>query len=171
MNLRELWKKYDSYNQFNVSVLSEEIKTQGVQLVYPAGSVIISLGDFPDYVYFIQSGSAIGTRDYHDGNNYFYFRITSENGSVGLLEVLARKDRSVATVVAETQVTALRISSSIIYEYLMKNVGCTGVPILWPMICISVPAMMESSIIKKELTGCGIIWCSTIPDMPHQDSL
>ena len=50
MNLRELWKKYDSYNQFNVSVLSEEIKTQGVQLVYPAGSVIISLGDFPDYI-------------------------------------------------------------------------------------------------------------------------
>ena len=122
MNLRELWKKYDSYSQFNVSVLPEEIRAQGVQLVYPAGSVIISLGDFPDYVYFIQSGSAIGTRDYHDGNNYFYFRITSENGSVGLLEVLARKDRSVATVVAETQVTALRISSSIIYEYLMKNV-------------------------------------------------
>lgn len=122
MNLRELWKKYDSYSQFNVSVLPEEIRAQGVQLVYPAGSVIISLGDFPDYVYFIQSGSAIGTRDYNDGNNYFYFRITSENGSVGLLEVLARKDRSVATVVAETQVTALRISSSIIYEYLMKNV-------------------------------------------------
>ena len=62
MNLRELWKKYDSYSQFNVSVLPEEIRAQGVQLVYPAGSVIISLGDFPDYVYFIQSGSAIGTR-------------------------------------------------------------------------------------------------------------
>ena len=71
MNLRELWKKYDSYSQFNVSVLPEEIRAQGVQLVYPAGSVIISLGDFPDYVYFIQSGSAIGTRDYHTALSVF----------------------------------------------------------------------------------------------------
>lgn len=90
MNLRELWKKYDSYDQFNISVLPEEIRAQGVRLFYPTGSVIISLGDSPDYVYFIESGVAIGTRDYNDGNNYFYFRITNENGSVGLLEVLAQ---------------------------------------------------------------------------------
>lgn len=122
MNLRELWRKYDSYNQFNISVLPEEIKTQGVHLSYPAGSVIINLGDFPDYVYFIESGVALGTREYNDGNNYFYFRITSENGSVGLLEVLARKEQCVATVVAETAVTALRISSAVIYEYLMRHV-------------------------------------------------
>lgn len=122
MNLRELWKKYDSYNQFNISVLPEHIRAQGVRLLYPAGTVIISLGDFPDYVYFIESGVALGTRDYNDGNNYFYFRITSENGSVGLLELLARKEMCVATVVAETEVTALRISSAVIYEYLMKDV-------------------------------------------------
>lgn len=122
MNLRELWKKYDSYDQFNISVLPEEIRAQGVRLFYPTGSVIISLGDSPDYVYFIESGVAIGTRDYNDGNNYFYFRITNENGSVGLLEVLARKERCVATVVAETEVSALRISSAVIYEYLMKHI-------------------------------------------------
>ena len=36
MNLRELWNKYDTYSQFNVSVQPEEIRAQGVQLVYPA---------------------------------------------------------------------------------------------------------------------------------------
>ena len=121
MRLEELWKKYSPYNQFNLSVLPEEIKSQGVRLTYEPHSVIISRGEFPKYIYFIESGTALGTRDYKDGNNYYYFRITSKTGSVGLLEVLAHEPQTIATVVASTRVTVLRISSAVIYEYLMTH--------------------------------------------------
>ena len=116
MRLEELWKKYSPYNQFNLSILPEEIKSQGVRLTYEPHSVIISRGEFPKYIYFIESGTALGTRDYKDGNNYYYFRITSKTGSVGLLEVLAHEPQTIATVVASTRVTVRRISSAIIYE-------------------------------------------------------
>lgn len=121
MKLQELWKKYSPYNQFNISVLPEEIKKQGVRLTYEPHSVIISRGEFPRYIYFIESGIALGTRDYIDGNNYYYFRITSQTGSIGLLEILAHEPHTIATVVANTRVTVLRISSAIIYEYLMTH--------------------------------------------------
>ena len=121
VRLEELWKKYSPYNQFNLSVLPEEIKSQGVRLTYEPHSVIISRGEFPKYIYFIESGTALGTRDYKDGNNYYYFRITSKTGSVGLLEVLAHEPQTIATVVASTRVTVLRISSAVIYEYLMTH--------------------------------------------------
>lgn len=122
MNLEELWKQYGSYNQFNLETLPPDILSQGVRLTYASGSVIISRGDFPGYIYFIESGVALGTREYNDGNNYYYFRITRETGSLGLLEVLAREPRSIATVVASTEVNVLRISSAVIYEYLMQHV-------------------------------------------------
>lgn len=121
MVLEELWKKYNTYDQFNIAVLPQEIKAKGVRITYEPRTVIISRGDFPSYVYFIESGVALGTRDYNDGNNYYYFRITRQTGSLGLLEVLAREPRCIATVVASTRVTVLRISSAVIYEYLMTH--------------------------------------------------
>lgn len=122
MQLQELWKKYSPYNRFDLSVLPDEIKAQGTRITYPPQSVIIRRGDFPQYLYFIESGFVFGSREYHDGNNYCYFHINKDNGSVGLLEILAQEPQSIATVIAGTQVTALRISSAVIYEYLMTHV-------------------------------------------------
>lgn len=121
MQLQQLWKKYSPYNQFNLSILPEKIKNQGVRLTYEPHSLIISRGEFPKYIYFIESGVALGSRDYKDGNSYYYFQITSKTGSVGLLEVLAHEPRTIATIVANTRVTVLRISSAVIYEYLMTH--------------------------------------------------
>lgn len=121
MKLQKLWKQYSPYNKFNLSILPESIKAQGIRITYPPQSIIIQRGDFPSYIYFIESGIALGSRDYNDGNNYCYFHITKETGSVGLLEILAHEPQVIATIVASTEVTVLRISSAIIYEYLMSH--------------------------------------------------
>lgn len=119
--LQTLWKKYSAYSKFNLSVLPEEIKAQGVRLVYQPQSFITTRGAFPEYIYFMESGIALGCRQYHTGNNYYYFKLTPDDGTIGLLEILSRESQCVATVIASTEVTVLRISSSVIYEYLMTH--------------------------------------------------
>lgn len=121
MQLEELWEKYREYDCFNLSVLPEHILKQGVRVTYPPRSVILNRGEFPKYIYFLESGIALGTRDYNDGNNYYYFQIGTENGCLGLLEVLSHQPKVVATVVAGTEVTVLRISSAVIYDYIMNS--------------------------------------------------
>ena len=78
-------------------------------------------GDFPQYIYFIQSGSVLGQRSNSDGSEYKYFRVDSKDGNIGLLEIFGRKDRYVATIVCITKVTALRLSSAEFYDYVMQD--------------------------------------------------
>lgn len=121
MHLEDLWKKYREYDRFNLSVLPDHILKQGVRVTFPPRSVIINRGEFPRYIYFVEAGIALGTRDYTDGNNYYYFQIDTKSGCLGLLEVLSHQPRTVATVMAGTEVTALRISSAVIYDFIMNN--------------------------------------------------
>ena len=111
MKLEELWERYGSFGPFNIGSLPESIRSQGTRIVFPPRSVIVNRGDFPRYIYFVERGVALGTRNYNDGNNYYYFQIDRENGCLGLLEVLSRQPATVATVVARTEVTALRVNS------------------------------------------------------------
>ncbi len=131
MRLEELWAKYSSYNQFNYSILPEELKEKGSIVSYRPNEVIINQGDFPRYIFFIMEGLAFGTRNYHDGNNYRYFTLTPSTGSIGLLEVAARKPGAVATVIAATEMKMLKLDSAIAYEYLM-----THMEMLWNCIYI-----------------------------------
>ena len=94
MRLEELWLQYSSYNQFNYSILPEELKEKGITVKFRPNEVIISQGDFPRYIYFIMEGIAFGTRNYNDGNNYRYFTLTPSTGSIGLLEVVAQIGRA-----------------------------------------------------------------------------
>lgn len=121
MQLEEIWEKYGSYDQFNYSTLPEELKEKGTIVRYRPNEVIIAQGDFPRYIFFIMEGFAFGTRNYHDGNNYRYFALTPSTGSIGLLEVVARKPRAVATVIAATDMKMLKLDSAIAYEYLMAH--------------------------------------------------
>ena len=67
--LKALWEQYCvTHHGFNLSVLPEEIKKQGIRITYQPQSVIVSRGTFPEYIYFIESGTALGTRHYDDGN-------------------------------------------------------------------------------------------------------
>ena len=123
MKLKELWEKYSEYDSFDIANLPEEIRSQGVSITYPPRSIIVSRGDFPKYIYFIEKGTVLGARDYTDGNNYYYFRQTRENGALGLLEILSHKPRIIATIVAATEVKVLRIDSAVIYEFILKDPG------------------------------------------------
>lgn len=122
MLLQDLWNEYSPYNQFNLSILPEEIRSQGVRMTYQPHSILINRGEFPQYIYFIESGTVLGTRDYTDGNTYHYFNLNKEAGCVGLLEVMAQRPQSIATIIAANEVTVLRIQSSIIYQYLMTHI-------------------------------------------------
>lgn len=118
MRLEDLWDKYNSYNQFNHSILPDELKERGTTVRYRPNEIIICQGDFPRYIFFIMEGVAFGTRNYNDGNNYRYFTLTPSTGSIGLLEVIAHKPRAVATVIAATDMKILKIDSAAAYEYI-----------------------------------------------------
>ena len=86
-----------------------------------ARCMIVSRGEFPHWIYFILEGTVTGIREYADGNEYSYFQLDKQNGSIGLLEILARKDRYIATIVSTTKVKLLRIEAEVIYEAIMED--------------------------------------------------
>jgi len=122
MRLEELWVKYDSYDQFNYSILPKELRERGSIVRFRPKEAIINQGDFPRYIFFIIEGVAFGTRNYSDGNNYHYFTLTPSTGCIGLLEVIARKQKAVATVIAATDMKLLKLDSAVAYEYLMTHI-------------------------------------------------
>lgn len=121
MNLRSEWAKYKNEVTFNLSILPEEIVKLGKWIIYPPKTIIVTRGEFPEYLYFIKSGTALGTKNYLDGNEYNYFQIDKNNGNIGLLELFARKDAYVATIMSITEVVALRMEAAMIYDYIMNN--------------------------------------------------
>ena len=123
MDLRERWEHYGEHVGLNYSVLPEDLKKRGRQIVFQPQSILVLRGDFPQYIYFIQSGSVLGQRTNSDGSEYKYFRVDSKDGNIGLLEVFGRKDRYVATIVCITEVVALEINSADFYDYVMQDVG------------------------------------------------
>jgi len=123
MNLERMWEKYSAETEFNYWTISKWIEGYGTRLKYDPNTVIISRGDFPQYVYFLVDGIALGLRDYEDGKDYSYFQVDKLNGNIGLLEVLARKDKYVATITSLTKVELIRIDSTIVYEQIMSDLS------------------------------------------------
>ena len=121
MDLMDEWKKYEHQTEFNYSVLPEALKCRGEKLTYKPNKTIIMAGEFPEYVYFIEEGIAIGTRNYKDGKEYHYFQIDKHVGSPGLLELFSRKQAYIATIVSVTEVHAVRIRSALLYRYVMTH--------------------------------------------------
>lgn len=122
MTLKELWKRYEKFNAFNFDSLSDELKGQAVKVVFEKDEIITMLGDSPQYVYFIDSGIAQGVRLYGNGNAYHYFQIRRQNGSIGLLELLAQEETYVATIIASTRLVAWQVPASSVYSFIMGNV-------------------------------------------------
>ncbi|SET92515.1 Crp/Fnr family transcriptional regulator [Lacrimispora sphenoides] len=122
MDLKKEWEKYEKEIEFNYSVLPDEMKSRGELITYAPKQFIVSQGEFPQYIYFIKEGIALGTRNYSDGNEYNYFQIDKNNGSIGLLELFARKDAYVATIISMTEVKAVRMESAAIYAYVMNHI-------------------------------------------------
>ncbi|MEI5989478.1 Crp/Fnr family transcriptional regulator [Enterococcus crotali] len=123
MNLHETWQKYPTDRVLNFSDISSYLNEKGHTVIYKSGQSIIEKGDFPSYIYFIIEGIAIGKRDYEDGNEYNYFQIDKQNGNIGLLEIVAKKEQYVATITCLTDVKVVRIESVIVYEILMNHLS------------------------------------------------
>ena len=121
MGIQEKWKKYEEETAFNFSFLPEEIKKKGREQTFRQKQYIVYRGDAIQYIYFIKSGSALGTRSYADGNEYNYFLVDSRNGSIGLLELFARKSEYIASLLCRTEVTVIRMDAGIVYDYVMEH--------------------------------------------------
>lgn len=123
MNLKELWKHYSEDGVFNIGALPKELIAKGTRVEYKPNSVMVSKGEFPDNIYFILEGNVAGVREYSNGNVYSYFRLDETNGSIGLLEILAKQEKYIATIVTVTEVKALRIDSAVVYRAIMEDIG------------------------------------------------
>lgn len=123
MELQEAWKKYRDETVFNYSIVPEALKRKGERMKAGPRTMIVSRGEFPRNVYFILEGTVAGIREYADGNEYSYFQLDKNNGNIGLLEILARKDRYVATIVSVTEVELVRIDAALIYETIMQDIS------------------------------------------------
>lgn len=123
MNLKELWKHYSEDGVFNIEALPEELIAKGTRVEYKPNSVMVSKGEFPANIYFILEGNVAGVREYSNGNVYSYFRLDETNGSIGLLEILAKQEEYIATIVTVTEVKALRIDSAVVYRAIMEDIG------------------------------------------------
>lgn len=88
----------------------------GEKIKFSPKSLIVSRGDFPQSLFFIMSGTAMGIREYSDGNEYSYFQLDHTNGSIGLLELLARRESYVATIMTTSELTAIKINAEDVYE-------------------------------------------------------
>ena len=121
MTLQALWSKYQNDTVFNLSSLPEEIRKQGREVRFAPREIIVSRGETLKYVYFLKSGKAIGQREYANGKEYTYFRVTSKGGNIGLLELLSRNETLVASIIALTEVTAVRLDASLILEMIMTD--------------------------------------------------
>lgn len=122
MNLKELWKHYSEDGVFNIEALPEELIAKGTRVEYKPNSVMVSKGEFPANIYFILEGNVAGVREYSNGNVYSYFRLDEKNGSIGLLEILAKQEEYIATIVTVTEVKALRIDSAVVYRAIMEDI-------------------------------------------------
>lgn len=121
MGIQKKWDYYADETVFNFSILPEKIQQYGKKVTFWPKQFIVLRGDALRYIYFIKSGSALGTRNYANGNEYNYFVIDNENGNIGLLELFAREPEYIASIICTTQVEAIRIEAEVIYDFVMED--------------------------------------------------
>lgn len=123
MKLKRVWDKYADETKFNFSIISEFLDEFGKEMVLKPDTVIVSRGDFPTHVYFIKEGVATGLRDYEDGKDYNYFQVDQTNGNIGLLEVISRREKYIATITCLTKVTLIKVDSAMVYQLIMSDIS------------------------------------------------
>lgn len=121
MDLKSLWKKYNNTSKFNLNDIPKNIQEKGIIEEYSKDSIIVTKGDYPEYILFISSGIVIGSKEFENGNKYRYFQLDKTNGSIGLLEILAKKEEYVSTITALTNVKILKVPSNLILEVVMED--------------------------------------------------
>lgn len=119
--LKKMWQLYGSEKRFNYTKIQDRLGDKYTSVKFKNNEQIVTRGEFPEYIYFICSGVAVGIREYEDGSEYDYFQLDETNGSIGLLETLAQKEEIIATVTCAADVDAVRVPSATVYQWIMQD--------------------------------------------------
>ena len=116
-----IWKQFDVSYGIALDLLPESFIAHATRKVYLPEEVIVSEGDSLQFVYYIESGVVDGMKRFESGKDYHYFKLDRFNGAIGLLELFSRQSAIIATIVAKTKVTILRIPADELYLFAMND--------------------------------------------------
>ena len=115
------WQKYDAAFDVLLDLLPQELLSCCKRICYAPNDVVVNEGDLLEYIYFIESGVVDGVKRYENGKEFQYFKLDKVNGAIGLLELFSRQRTIIATIVASTKVTMLRVSAAELYACVMED--------------------------------------------------
>lgn len=121
MKIESVWRQFDISYDNALDLLPKSLATCCTRRNYIPEEIIVSEGDSLEYVYFIESGIVDGMKRFESGKDYQYFRLDRSNGAIGLLELFSRKREIIATILAKTNVSILRISADELYSFAMND--------------------------------------------------
>ena len=116
-----IWSQFDVSYGIALDLLPAALAAHTMRKVYSPEEVIVSEGDSLQYVYYIESGVVDGMKRFESGKDYHYFKLDRFNGAIGLLELFSRQSAIIATIVAKTKVTILRIPADELYLFAMSD--------------------------------------------------
>lgn len=116
-----IWNQFDVSYGIALDLLPASLAARTTRKVYLPEEIIVSEGDSLQYVYYIESGVVDGMKRFESGKDYHYFNLDRFNGAIGLLELFSRQSAIIATIVAKTKVTILRIPADELYLFAMND--------------------------------------------------
>ncbi len=119
--IESVWKQFDISYGNALELLPPSLVACCTKRNYTPNEMIVSEGDSLEYVYFIESGIVDGMKRFESGKDYQYFKLDRSNGAIGLLELFSRKNEIIATILAKTNVSILRIPADELYAFAMND--------------------------------------------------
>lgn len=120
-SLETVWNQFDVTHGVALDLLPAALAARSTRKKYAPEDIIVGEGDSLQYVYFIESGVVDGMKRFESGKDYQYFKLDRFNGAIGLLELFSRQSAIIATIVAKTNVTILRIPADELYLFAMND--------------------------------------------------
>ena len=121
IDMNHIWSQYDVSYGVALDLLPAALAPRCTRIKYLPEDVIINEGDSLEYVYFIESGVVDGMKRFESGKDYQYFKLDRFNGAIGLLELFSRQSTIIATILAKTKVSILRIPADELYVFAMND--------------------------------------------------
>lgn len=121
VNMNQVWSQFDVSYGVALDLLPAALTPRCTRKKYAPEDVIINEGDTLRYVYFIESGVVDGMKRFENGKDYQYFKLDRFNGAIGLLELFSRQSTIIATIIAKTNVSILRIPADELYLFAMND--------------------------------------------------
>lgn len=121
MKIESVWRQFDISYGNALDLLPQSLATCCTRREYIPDEIIVSEGDSLEYVYFIESGIVDGMKRFESGKDYQYFKLDRSNGAIGLLELFSRKSEIIATILAKTNVSILRLPADELYAFAMND--------------------------------------------------